>query len=35
MSTQLHKTDAGRRPYRLNADQVERMLEAGIIPEAR
>src|SRR5208337_4044081 len=33
MSTQLRKTDAGRRPYRLTADQVERMLEAGIIPE--
>jgi len=33
MSTQLRKTDAGRRPYRLTADQLERMLEAGIIPE--
>jgi len=33
MSTQLRKTDAGRRPYRLTAEQVERMLEAGIIPE--
>ncbi len=33
MPTQLRKTDAGRRPYRLTADQVERMLEAGIIPE--
>jgi len=33
MSTQLRKTDAGRRPYRLTADQLERMLEAGIIPQ--
>jgi hypothetical protein len=32
MSTQLRKTAAGRRPYRLTADQLERMLEAGIIP---
>ena len=33
MSTQLRKTDAGRRPYHLTADQLERMIEAGIIPE--
>jgi Uma2 family endonuclease len=33
MATQLRKTDAGRRPYRLTADQLERMIEAGIIPE--
>lgn len=33
MSTQLRKTDAGRRPYRLTVDQLERMIEAGIIPE--
>ncbi len=33
MSTQLRKTDAGRRPYRLTVNQVERMIEAGIIPE--
>jgi Uma2 family endonuclease len=33
MSSRLRKTDAGRRPYRLTADQLGRMLEAGIIPE--
>jgi Uma2 family endonuclease len=33
MSTHLRKTDAGRRLYRLTAEQVEQMIEAGIIPE--
>lgn len=33
MATQLRTTDAYRLPYRLTADQVERMIDTGIIPE--
>jgi len=33
MATQTRSTDLGRSPYRLTVRQVERMIEAGIIPE--
>jgi Uma2 family endonuclease len=33
MTTRIHKTDAARRPYRLSVDQIERMIEAGILAD--
>jgi len=33
MATRTHSIDSGRRPYRFSADQFERMIEAGAIPD--